>query len=161
MDGLYGPGAVGANAGEIARAVREGFAATVRGERVSVHRHGEPLDQEGLRQWFRDKLDGLINIKAGLRSDGAPRKRACACMHCLGRCDCGIKKIEARGGYVCGYGCRAPWGGRRWETDWEASAWRDLRKARDRVLSRVTVRSFETDVARRRLGYLVSEREDW
>ena len=147
---MYGPGTVGPRAGEIARAIQAGFTATARGERVSVHRYTEPLDHEQLRQWFRDKLDGLINLKAGLRSDGAPAKRACACLHCMGRCDCALKKIPERGGRVCGYGCCAPWGGRRWETDWEASARRDSRAARDRV----AVRRFETDVVRKRLGHL-------
>lgn len=151
---LYGHSA-GRQAGEIARAVRDGLARTARGERVTVHRGGEPLDHKGLRQWFCDKLDGMINLKAGLRSDGAPRKTRCACKHCLGRCDCALRKIFARGGLVCGYGCRAPWGGRRWENDWQASAWRDSRRARDRVLARARIRQFETEVARARLAHLI------
>lgn len=155
---LYGSN-VGTTGGMTARAIRDGLARTARGELVTVTRFGRQLDHEALRQWFRDKIDGLINLKAGLREDGAPRKQRCACAHCLGRCTCSIRKIAARGGYVCGYGCREPWGGRRWSGEWQMSAWRDAWRVRDKRESRVAIHSFETDMARARLAHLVSERD--
>jgi hypothetical protein len=156
----YGPTA-GHEAGQIARAIRDGFARVSKGEQVQVYRMGERLDADGLRAWFRDKIDGMINLKAGLRSDGAPKRVGhCRCKACLHQHGHDLK----RGGLVnvrCP-SCPVPHRdyGRKWEYDYQASAWRDSRRARERVTRRVVVQQFETEDARRRLGHLLSTWED-
>jgi len=156
---LYGENP-GPNAGKIYRAIKQGFEQTARGERVRPHWGDSALDAESLRQWFRAKLDGMINVKAGLRSDGAARKSRCNCNACTGRCDCGIARKIIDGRERCGYGCHRPYG-EKWEQDYENRAYRDSRAARDRVARRIRVYQFETKEARRRLGHLLSERDDF
>ena len=99
-------------------------------------------------------VDGRINNRGGLRADGAPAKTACACKHCMARCDCSIRRIPARGGEVCGYGCRFPWGGRKWDGDYQRDLERDARAVADWYARRIRVRRFSTELVQGRLGHL-------
>jgi hypothetical protein len=144
--------------GAVARAIKNGFELCRAGYKVRASWAGRAMDEAELRQWFRDRLDQRINLKAGLRSDGAPLKTQCACKHCMGRCDCSRSRLRLRGGWVCGGGCRFPWGGRHWDEDWQGSARRDSRRLRDRFTSRIAIHSFDTELARKRFGHLI---EPW
>jgi len=156
----YGPTA-GKEAGQIYRAIRDGMARTARDERVTTSWCGASLDRDGLRHWFRDKIDGMINLKAGLRSDGARKREKCRCRACLHQHGHDLER--GRLAIVRCYHCPSrehlPYG-RKWENDYQIGAWRDSRRARERVTQRIAVRQFETEDARKRLGHLLSTWED-
>lgn len=50
--------------------------------------------------------------------------------------------------------------GRKDDPDWEIRAWRDSRRVRDILTTRLRVYQFETDEARRRFGHLLARRDD-
>jgi hypothetical protein len=70
------------------RACRTAFEVTRAGRRFAMERFGRPLDLDGWREEFRRALDQRINLRGGLRSDGAVAKYGCRCMACSGRCSC-------------------------------------------------------------------------
>lgn len=151
--------APGKIAGAICRAIRDGLLQTARGERVRIHRWSDPIGNIAFREWFRNKIDGLINIKAGLRADGAKlRDRGvCKCRACVHR-----RNAHGDREYEYCTTCPSPhWAyGRRWEYPFQAGMVRDARRIHDRLLHRVIVRQFETDIAHRRFKHLLTTKED-
>lgn len=140
--------------------IKKMFEHAKQGGILTMERGGHTYDLPALQEWFRQQLDEAINLKAGLRADGAPRKRQCACKHCVGRCDCNIRKLSARGSFVCGYGCREPWGGRRWDPDWQRALSQDARAIQDKIERRVAIHNFRTDIVRSKLGHLVTRSDE-
>ena len=124
------------------------------------------LDGEDLRQWFRDKLDGLINLKAGLRSDGAParwrgraaddrrfRRFVCRCRRCehdraYHHDNTSLRPRVSASCTHCN-GLHVEWGGRKWESDYYGRALRDQQAL---GTPRRSVRRFETEDVRRRFA---------
>lgn len=151
---------VGPYAGQLVRALREGFAAADRGVKVKPSWTSDGLDGAQLRQWFRDKLDGVINLKAGLRSDGASRrsKLRCRCMGCRHEhmMERGVHEALRYAAIRC-HACppdHAEWGGRRWGDIYQVDLHRDQWRLRDLRERRVRVRRFATDLVRARFGHL-------
>jgi hypothetical protein len=110
---------------DFAATIKHGFDMARAGQSFNISWAGQEITNlDAFHKWFQDNVDKRINHKSGLRTDGAPRKTRCHCRHCMGTCTCAIKKITVDGRDRCGYGCRAPWGGRKWESDYEREAHR-------------------------------------
>jgi hypothetical protein len=140
---------------------RTAFATTAAGGMVRIYWNTPILNAEGWREEFRAALDKRINVKAGLRSDGAPKRSKCRCMHCTAKCDCACRKFVGTPAPIvgdCGYGCRFPWGGRKWDSDYEGNLIRDRRAIEDRVTRRISLYQINTPELRQRFAHLLSER---
>lgn len=151
----YGSGSA---AGAVARNYLVAFEKAKRGIKIIFERGGDEYGAEDLCEWFRGKLDEAMNLKAGLRADGAPRKARCHCKHCEGRCDCALRRVIIDGRGRCGYGCRAPWG-RKWEREWQIGAERDQRAIADKHERRYAIYQFNTPELRGRFAHLLSDRD--
>lgn len=157
---LYGERA-GRRAGQIARCIRDGFAAADAGVRVKPEWSSNGLDGAGLRQWFRDKLDGMINLKAGLRSDGAPRRDrlSCRCRGCLHEhrhlMERGLDEYLRYASIRC-WNCprgHEDWGGRKWSDDYERGLVQDQWDLRGRS----RVRQLRTPELRARFAHRIDD----
>lgn len=176
MNKLYESGPA---AGATARDIRDGLARARAGVKIRTWWGGDGLDEAGLRVWFQRKIDESINLKGGLRSDGAARKARCSCWCCrdlrvLRKLYYGLHgKVEhcCHGGGSRGNGrpsalvhevgthCYA-WGGRKWDWTYQVGFRRDQSAIRDKIARRVRLYYLETPECRERFAHLVSERED-
>ncbi len=148
---------------EYLAAARKAFAVTAAGGSVRTYWTNRTLDANGWREEFRTAHDKRINVKAGLRSDGAPKRSKCRCMHCTAKCDCACRKFVGTPGPIvgdCGYGCRFPWGGRKWDSGYEADLARDRHAITQRVTSRMSLYQLNTPELRQRFAHLLSDRRD-
>lgn len=156
----------GKAAGEIARGMREGLAAAQKGVRIKTWWGDDGKSADQLRAWFRDKLDGMINLKAGLRSDGAPARdrQRCFCrgcvhahMHDLDRPAMALDRTIIVRCPSCPRD-HIEYGGRKRESEYESGAHRDQWRLRDKRERRIIIHQFETAEVRERFGHLISDR---
>ena len=143
---------------ELLVAIKKGLAMAKDGQVFRITWAGSEITSEAaFHAWFQENLDKRINHKAGLRTDGAPFKKQCHCRHCMGLCRCGIVRLIVDGRERCGYGCGNPWGGRKWENEWEAESWRLSRKLMDHGGRLVIHRSEVPLEFRKRFAHRIEE----